>query len=173
MRFCRRSTPFLILISLTLRRYCNETMAWITHTSQEAAVEIKRHNRILLQHKTPLWPRTSEAEKNVAPSPSPQLSRLHWSPSGSFRVVERALSSPSLFWNCMKDAQNTLKPRHPYTQRQDTQALPLMQQGILFHMLQRHTVPTLRKQHFLCGEGELESVGPVLTDRVPEKASCG
>lgn len=97
MRFCSRSTPFLILISLTLSRYWKDI----------------KHRLILLynfnfkwkdgvtQITSPSdWPHTSGAGRTSSPSPSPLRFPPHWFPSWSSRAAVRVPSSPSLSWCC-------------------------------------------------------------------------
>ncbi len=146
MRFWSKSTPFLILISLTLRRYCNKT---IEETEAQTP-----HRKCLLQDSPMKWVASDLTHLKLKETALLLhllcYLPLHWSPCGSFRAVGHALFLLLDFrtaWNTdhLKKIQ-THNHKHTHGKHSCSRAFfSICSSGILY--------PTLRMQHFLCGEG--------------------
>lgn len=97
MRFCTKSTPFLILISFTLMRYWNKKK----QSSVSVSWNKKTCNSWLKGEPHPS-PHTSGAERLASLFPSPQQSHLHWSLSWSSRAAWHAPASLSQSYYCTR-----------------------------------------------------------------------
>ncbi len=146
MRFWSKSTPFLILISLTLRRYCNKTI--------EETEAHTPHRKCLLQDSPMKWV-ISDLTHLKLKETALLLHLLCYLRSTDLRADHSVLSGMLFFllldfrtaWNTdhLKKIQ-THNRKHTHGKHSCSRAFfSICSSGILY--------PTLRMQHFLCGEG--------------------
>lgn len=161
MRFWSKSTPFLILISLTLRRYCNKTL--------EDTEAHTRHRKCLLQDSPMKWVASDLTHLKLKETAlllhllcylcSTDLSPDHSVLSG---VLFFLLLDFRTAWN----TQTTLKEFQTHN-RKHTYRKHSCSRAFFSYAPAAYCTPRYR-----CSISSVGKEGPALRHRIPERASC-